>query len=101
LLLLTTGFGAIFKIAHAVGAGQLMDMPPSSELSRSYTRTPVSLGSQLLPDLGPGQGDGADLSIHTREQRDAVDAELNSGPRKTLDWDTPAERLAVLLATSN
>lgn len=40
---------------------------------------------------------GTDLAIHSREHLDAVAAELNGRPRKTLGWDTPAERLAALL----
>ncbi|GAA2406273.1 hypothetical protein GCM10010404_75580 [Nonomuraea africana] len=34
------------------------------------------------------------LSVHARAQLDAVAAELNSRPRKTLGWDSPAERVA-------
>jgi transposase, IS30 family len=42
---------------------------------------------------------GTDLSRHTRQDLQAVAAELNARPRKTLGWDTPAQRLALLLAT--
>ncbi|CAM5578430.1 hypothetical protein SBADM41S_10050 [Streptomyces badius] len=44
---------------------------------------------------------GTDLSVHTREHLDAVAAELNSRPRKTLGRETPVERLAKLLATAS
>jgi IS30 family transposase len=34
----------------------------------------------------------------TQERLDAVAAELNARPRQTLDWNSPAERLAQLLS---
>ncbi len=40
-----------------------------------------------------------DLSVHNTEHLGAVAAQLNTRPRKTLDWDNPAQALARLLST--
>ena len=40
---------------------------------------------------------GTDLSRYTARELDAVAAVLNSRPRKTLDWRTPAEALNQIL----
>ncbi len=40
---------------------------------------------------------GTDLSVHGRQQLDAVAAELNARPRKTLGWRTPAQALDDVL----
>ena len=41
---------------------------------------------------------GTDLSVHSAEHLAEVAEELNTRPRKTLGWDTPAQALARLLA---
>jgi transposase, IS30 family len=41
---------------------------------------------------------GTRLSVHTRADLDTVAAELNTRPRKTLGWTTPAQALAQVLS---
>ena len=50
----------------------------------------------LLRDYFPK---GTDLSVHSADEIARVQAELNSRPRRILGWESPADRMAMLLAS--
>jgi transposase, IS30 family len=81
------------RIAAATGLA-IYFCDPHSPWQRGSNENTNGLLRQYFPK-------GTTLTVHSKQHLDAVAAELNARPRKTLGWATPAQALSKLLSSQD
>jgi len=87
-------------LVAAIGAGAVGFLSKTEAASKILGAVRAGSNENTNGLLGPYFPKSTDLTIHTPADLLAVAAELNARPRRTLNGDTPAERLNRLLPTA-
>jgi IS30 family transposase len=80
------------EVAAALGMTGVYFCDPQSP----WQRPTNEITNGMLRDHFPK---GTDLSVHTAVDVARVQTELNDRPRRILGWDSPADRMAMLLGS--
>jgi transposase, IS30 family len=79
------------EICAALGTTEIYFCDPHAPWQRPTNENTNGLLRAYFPK-------GTDLSVRSADDIARVEAELNLRPRKVLGWDSPADRMAALLA---